>query len=42
MGNGKQNFREDKEKVLDPVTKSVKNVTEDVTKTMSESSKVNS
>ena len=35
---GKQNFREDMKKVFEPVTKSIKDVSEEVTKTMTENS----
>ena len=35
---GKQNFYEDKKKVFEPVTKSIKDVSEEVTKTMTENS----
>ena len=35
---GKQNFLEDKKKVFEPVTKSIKDVSEEVTKTMTENS----
>ena len=33
---GKQNFHEDMEKVFEPVTKSIKDVSEEITKTMTE------
>ena len=35
---GKQNFHEDMKKVFEPVTKSIKDVSEEVTKTMTENS----
>ena len=35
---GKQNFHEDMNKVFEPVTKSIKDVSEEVTKTMTENS----
>ena len=31
---GKQNFHEDEKKLFEPVTKTIKNISEDVTKTM--------
>ena len=36
---GKQNFHEDMKKVIEPVTKSLENTSEDVTKTITETSK---
>ena len=38
---GKQNFHEDMKKVFEPVTKTIKDVSEDVTKTMMITSKEN-
>ena len=38
---GKQNFHEDMEKVFEPVTKSIKDVSEEVTKTITETSNIN-
>ena len=35
---GKQNFHEDMKKIFEPVTKSIKNISEEVTKTMTENS----
>ena len=35
---GKQNFREDLQKVYEPVTKTIKNVSENISKTLTESS----
>ena len=38
---GKQNFQEDMKKVFEPVTKTIKDVSEDVTKTMMITAKEN-
>ena len=38
---GKQNFHEDKKKVLEALTKPTQEVSQDVTKTMTENSKAN-
>ena len=35
---GEQNFHEDKEKVFEPVTKSIENTSQDITKTITETS----
>ena len=35
---GKQNFHEDMKKVFEPITKSIKDVSEEVTKTMTKNS----
>ena len=38
---GKQNFHEDMKKVFEPVTKSLENTSQDITKTITESSIMN-